>query len=795
MNKLFFFIALLSSISLVAQSNKDQAEDLYEDFGYKTSIPFFEDLLARSGDKDVQALQKIATSYRKVHDTENAEKWYGELVKVSDEPLNFLYYAQALQSNGKLEKAKEFYLKYDQNFGGSDNRGSLLAAAIDRMATMDHENINLTNVVQINSPKLEFSPTYYKNGIVFVSSQPVPGSKNNRKDIWIADNFMSLFYAQRDNDGYFSKPQSFSGKLNTGYHEGPVAFSKDGERIFFTRNSINNGKKKKSDKGRLLQNIFTATKNGNDWTEVTELPFNTDNYEEVHPTLSADEKVLIFASDRPGGFGGMDLYRSELKNDVWTPPTNLGAAINTAGNELFPFLHDDGTLFFASNGLGGLGGLDIFYTQIGKNYKIAPINIGAPINSPKDDFGLILNVLKSEGYFSSARKNGRGKDDIYSLSLDPSIFKEQSLITLNTTVCVYDDRNNNRIPNAQISVLKKLEDGNLSLVANNELITIKVETDGSFSILAATPITGEERYENKVYQTDANGEINCVLLPEESYVFLVEKDNYGTSQKVFSTEGLSNSNDLSFCVPIENKPSDCITFKGVVRQKETNELLPNATITLINNCTGAKIFSSSNLLGEFVLPCQPVNCGYSMEAVKDGFDTGILSINQNDFIPGDSEKIFLVTLSSSGISAVGSGLKDDYASAGNSIVLEDIYYDFNDYHLRGEATHTLDKLAGLMRQYPSLKIELSSHTDSRGDNRSNKRLSVKRAKYAVRYLKGKGINENRLTWNGYGEQLLRNDCGDGAKCSEEEHQFNRRTEIKITNLDANDRNLNFSGSY
>ena len=189
---IFCVFLLVTSYNLFAQKGKE-GERLYNDFGYATSIPLLKESINKGG-MDQEELEKIANAYRLIHDTENAEIWYEKLVAISDVPIHFLHYAQALQSNGKLAEAKSYYLLYDGMIGGTDQRGKLLAAAIDNMNNLPQRNIELQNERRINSDKLDFSPAFYRNGIVFVSTR-APEGKSSKKDIWIDDNFMTLFYS------------------------------------------------------------------------------------------------------------------------------------------------------------------------------------------------------------------------------------------------------------------------------------------------------------------------------------------------------------------------------------------------------------------------------------------------------------------------------------------------------------------------------------------------------------------------------------------------------------------------
>ncbi len=398
--------------NLCAQTSV-KPEKLYDNLAYREAINFYES----KDELNLEDMTKIANGYRLNHDTENAALWYEQVVAQSDDPIHHLHFAQALQSNGSYEMAKKYFLLYNQMIGNhsSDQRGTQLAAAIDRMNDWKNEtDVVLKEEKTINSPNLDFSPTYYKDGIVFVSSRKL---LSDQKDKWTGDHFMNLYYATQNDEGELEEVASFSKIINSKYHEGPVAFNKSYNKIFFTRNDHVKGKIRANKKGVMKLGIFTAMNNGDQWTTPKPLNFNTKEHEECHPTLSADGTHLYFASDRPGGEGGMDIYVAKFKGGKWGEPRNLGPNINTPGNDAFPNIHDDGTLYFASDGWGGLGGLDIFQSNKDEEnqWKKAE-NMGQPYNSRKDDFGFVMNILGTEGYFNSSRDGGSGKDDIYSFN-------------------------------------------------------------------------------------------------------------------------------------------------------------------------------------------------------------------------------------------------------------------------------------------------------------------------------------------------------------------------------------------
>lgn len=772
---------------LSLQAQLKDAESLYNDYGYKTSTIIYEDLVEKTGvDLEIKDLRKIANSYRLVHDTEAAESWYARFIGETTSSIDFLHYAQALQSNGNTTAAKEYFLKYDAANGGDDERGKRLATAIDRMNQFKENDTRLKNVAAINSEKLEFSPRYYEDGIVFVSTRK-NSTKKSKKDIWIDDNYMSLFYAPLNKDSEAGSVKDFSTQINSPYHEGPVAFNSSADVIYFTRNNYNNKKVKKNSKNAIILKIFTAEKIASGWGEAKELPFNTEDFDECHPALSPDGKTLYFASNRNGGQGGMDLYASNFENGAWGAPVNLGPEINTEGNEIFPFVHDDGTLYFASNGWGGLGGLDIFSsTQATQNSTwLTATNLGKPFNSAKDDFGFVLNVLGSEGYLSSARG---GNDDIYSFKTNAESINKPSPVLMESTITTLGADN--------------LPIGNVT-----------------YTVKATNKKTGEVT--ENTYTSNADGALIINMLPDHEYEFIASKDGYKTASKTFTTEGMYNNDALSILIPLVKE--GCLSLSGTTNSKDDNLRLGNASITLKNLCTQKTEVIQSNMIGKFEFGCLDPNCAYEITATKAGYGIAAGKIQMSESQKTMAEAINLVlnlertktysdnsnsefnsksgaynsdsTTSSGSTSNSGnyngsstntsSGYNSTYntsgsnASSGTLLELEDIYYDFDDYEIRPDAAQVLDELVAILRTYPDMKILLTAHTDSRGSQKYNQRLSRKRAEYATWYLLKKGINKNRLTYYGYGETQIRNQCREGVDCSDDDHEFNRRTMIRI----------------
>lgn len=281
--------------------------------------------------------------------------------------------------------------------------------------TIAQEPIIISNETEINTAFQEYSPAFYKNGLVFIASNPSV-STDKKEDDNTGKATTSLFFASRLANGNLSKTNVFAEELTTKFYDGPLSFSMDGNTIYFTRTNLRRGKPVKAKDDLVKLKIYSATKIDNKWSNIYELPFNNAEYDCAHPSVSHDGRRLYFSSNRPDGFGGMDLYVSTLINGVWSDPVNLGPKVNTEKNEIFPFIHADGKVYFASNGHKGIGNLDIFCTMKTDTGWLTPRNLPEPINSRSDDFGLIVKPDKTTGFFSSNRASGKGDDDIFNFT-------------------------------------------------------------------------------------------------------------------------------------------------------------------------------------------------------------------------------------------------------------------------------------------------------------------------------------------------------------------------------------------
>lgn len=778
-----------------AQSGMEQADREYNSLAYLKAVELYENALGTSTLNEGETLSaqaKLAYSYRQLKDTPNSERVFRKLISdygqdLPPEYVNcYLYYAQALASNGKYKEAQETYEKYN-TLSSEDRRGNSFSKLYNNVALLT-KNAGSYKVehLSINSSAADFSPVYYKDGLVFVSGRD-EALAIKRVFSWDETSFLDLYYlpnlkkikgqtaaslggsidpvstvrrrwksvlgtdaytALTANDsrtvgffagvayntslGYDERPltesQRFSKTLNSKYHEGSATFTSDGNRVIFTRNNYNKNQYKTSEDGINKLKLYTAEQVNGVWTNIEELPLNSDDYSTGHPALSADNTLLYFSSDRPGGQGGTDIYVSRFENGTWNEPVNAGPEINTKGNEMFPFVDPVGNLYFSSDGHPGLGDLDIFYAPMESYAKAKKsINLGAPINSSKDDFGLITDAERARGYFSSNRKEGGKDDDIYRFTRQGPLYACRDL-----TVAVYDEATGEPLDHAVI----QLDDKN--------------SPEGVRQL-----------------QTDSAGYVLLCLSAENQFTFVASREGYLNNTLGFNTESFDDERPSRLEIPLKrvstpavSKPTNVkLNATGRVLAKKGTKALPGVTVAIRDDSEGTDQKVTTDSTGTYRFAAVPGH-NYTLDVKTDGYGTFGKKIVGYDSTHDSSVNIQMF-------------------EKGDVVNIDNIYYDLDKAMIRADAAYELNKVVGLLEKYPSMRIELGSHTDSRATARYNKVLSNNRAKAAREYLMSKGITGERITSKGFGESKLVNKCGDGSACTEEEHQKNRRTEIRV----------------
>lgn len=406
-----------------------KANRYYEKYDYKYAIEIYEKIMQRK--PSLEVAQKLANCYRFINNTEAAERAYARVLTFSGfDPVNYRYYADALKQNGKFEQAKQNYLLYADQAASKADQARVLANSAD-VARMWHENpdpsVRIDNELGFNTEYAEFSPVPFDDGYVFVSDRWFTQKRGNEKEVygWTGNPFLKLYTASPAN-ARAPRIALFPEPVNNDFHNGPAVFSAGSDTVYFTRVGLNQKKKKRDDPVINKKSIYFSVRTDSKWSEPQRIPFNTpENFSVQHPALSPDGSILYFASDMPGGSGGMDIYASRKQADgTWGTPVNCGTHINSPEDDVFPSVRKDGRFYFASKGHVGMGGLDIFTASGAYNEFTIAENLRSPLNSSRDDFG-IMYFDDQSGYLSSNRKGGRGLDDIYRFSVTPPVKKEE----------------------------------------------------------------------------------------------------------------------------------------------------------------------------------------------------------------------------------------------------------------------------------------------------------------------------------------------------------------------------------
>ena len=493
--KLILFAALLFTGGVDAQKSYIRMGDIYfRQFNFKTALSYYGRAIKKDS-SNAHVRQNIADSYRHLNDWGNAERWYFKLANdPTAPPLDKMYYAEALRANQKYAEAEEAFKRYMATAPNDISAKERIASA-DHVADLSKDkHLYTIENLPINTPLSDFGPSFYTNGQIFFCSNRQPLGRILIKDNWTDANFLNIYIGKPDANGNITSVNSMRGHaVNGKYHEGPAVYNDKLQEIYITRSNYKNYKVfKSSDKAvklKLYRLVYLPSESrwGDELIEA--VPFNDREYSVGHATLTVDAQTLYFASDKPGGYGGVDIYKSVRDmGGNWTAPVNLGPTINTSGDDMFPFIADDGILYFASDGRVGLGGLDVYLSSPTADGWSNPVNLGFPINTNSDDFGFIIDKDDKSGYFVSNRAGGHGDDDIYK-------FTKKGI-----DICglVYDAKTNDPIDSSKVVMYEVKDEKGSKLTAK----------DGSFCFEGT---------------------------PMRTYKFLATKEGYLSNEKTVET--------------------------------------------------------------------------------------------------------------------------------------------------------------------------------------------------------------------------------------------------------------------
>ena len=583
-----------SNISTLFQSNFKKAEVLYNHLAYRNALELYMDVVERDTANYV-ARQRAADCYFRIGNIDEAERWYAALAVAPNVPPKYKYqYAQVLSIQGKYADAQKWFSEYARLT--NDTRAQSKFEFIYYLSYYFRDSVLYDIKLEpFNSDQSDFAPQYHGDGLVFVSARDRDLFIKRQSTSALNDEeaMLNIFYAPKNAATELDAVVFYHEDLNSPYHDGPITFYGNGKYVAFSRNNLNEGRPVHHSGKVHLHLYFAELKEDNTMKRIEPFPFNNDTYSTGHPWVSEDGNTMYFSSDKPGGEGGVDIYKSHKKDGHWTEPVNLGPMVNTMGDEFYPFMANDSTLYFSSNGHGGIGGLDIYLTRLRHNSFSAPENLGFPLNTSSDDFSLVMDKSGRKGVFSSNRKGGVGYDDIYS-------FNVKSFFVVGKTI----DRNDSTkaVPEAKI------------ILINDKGIGI----DSTHS--------------------DGDGYFHFDLDFDKEYKFSAAKEGYSWLDHLqFSTQTRTLGRD-SLLIPLWRHS---LFAKGSVFSNETQDKLADVTV-LLENLTDGRIDSVvTNPTGAYNFKLTP-NKKYRVKAQKPGFIPLEFDLNTDGITSGDLVNDFLL---------------------------------------------------------------------------------------------------------------------------------------------------------
>ncbi|MEO6305923.1 MAG: OmpA family protein [Bacteroidia bacterium] len=733
MKNIIVSLLIFATIAVRSQSVKEKiADKRFNDLEFVSASEMYEEL-SRSKHPKIKYYVRAGESNLNMGDYRKAQVFYDKAYSNTGMTDKDLYnYYQVLKYNSNYNKASEVFSKIN------DNQYKLIRDNIARKKLVieelkkDSSNYTLKRLA-INSDENDFCPYVINNEMYFLSSRRNT-SVTGRKYGWDDSYYLDIYKGYIEGNDVQNEHAVKEG-LKTKVHEGPICFTKDGNTQFITRNNIVKSKMKKGQDGRVNLKIYSRKKEGEEWGQWSEFPFNSDDYSCGDPAVSGDGKTLYFVSDMPGTLGLTDVWVSKFENNSWTKPENLGQSVNSEGREMFPQLFEDEVLFYSSDGKIGLGGLDVFYTVPAEDAYFEAQNLGYPVNSQFDDFGFYAKTVTT-GYLTSNR--GKTKDDIY------SFVSKKPIISSAINLIVKDNLSKEIIPEANVVLIDE---------------------------------TGKPVYEGK---SDEKGEIKFNVLPGKDYKLKANKVGYKESVGVIKEEEIASLANSKKEVLVEKK---IIGLLGLIADADDLSPIEGVRVTITDGFDKTNFLSfTTDKEGDFRHIYKNKKVGddlsYIVKLEKDGYLTKIVPV---DITIKKEGYVLLHDYLNTKMYKIKLG-----ADIGKVVDLQPIYFDLGKAIVRADAKIELDKIVQLLTQNPSITIELSSHSDCRGGAAGNLALSDRRAKASAGYVISKGVSPTRIYGKGYGETKLINDCKcEGAvvvPCSEEQHAQNRRTEFKIVKI-------------
>ena len=755
---LSIFFTILSTISLSAQKELfNLADGFYVKNMYKEAILAYEKALALDPEQPI-AIARLAEAYCMTNNLFKAESFYAQALGYNNMQKYIFDYAQVLKSNGNLKEAKKWFQEYSRINVLKSNHFAASCESVQRL-TEEKALFTVDNLIEINSKNADFAPFIYTDKLLFSSSRRYALKKNDEIQ-WTSDAFNQLYMLDLTVVKESRKVQPFREIPGKDINDAPICFSKKGDFVAISANNFSDGIRQIEGSGLMMDIYIFKANSINNWLPESEEFFahnalvDTEKpYSTGHPCFNQDASVIYFTSNRPGGFGGYDIYLCTKGKTGWSQPKNLGPNINSPGNEMSPFLDESGRLFFSSDWHHGFGGMDIFYSDMfndGSEWTFAK-NVGLPVNSPFDDMYFIYNEKLKKGFFSSNRPGGLGNEDIYQATLIRDFpLAPRPVMKAGDKISLVEVFNSNSIIDASNKELagfveSLLNQPNLVVQiyahtdskgsAQNNLLLSQNQAKAAYDNLISKGIKAERlRYQGMGEQFTVNGCVDGIICKESEH---------------------QKNRRVDFIVI--GKINEQGTF---IKEYDHNYSIVSVASTQVVNPNNPNKSNPENITK--VIP--PVN----NTTVPNNQNTN----NQNNTVKND------VPAPKIEASAAPTRLTKKIFYYVGDIMEASIQYRSNSAQV-DEKSLVLADLLDIMNSSKHLIIEIGAHTDAVGTPEHNKQLSQLRAEAIRNYLVKKGITADRLLAKGYGETKIKNQCKEGVNCTEAEHAVNRRTEFKI----------------
>ena len=506
-----FFTALCVVIvifkSFSQNSTTQKADQYFNQYEYVNAADAYLKLI-ENGKADGYIYKQLAESYFNMFNTTEAAKWYAKAVLSPQDAETYYRYAQMLKSNGNYEEANKQMLQFANKLP-NDQRAKTFKENPNYIPKLfDISKLYEVKPATFNSDKTDFGAVLTNSSVYFTSTR-----NNARKDYgWNKEPYLDMYQGDFNSDHTVTNVRNVN-SLNSKYHDGPATLSADGNTIYFASDSFRASSFEKDAKNKLKlgkNNLFKSIKNGEAWSAAISLPFNSNAYSTSNPSLSKDGKTLYFSSDMPGSLGGVDIWKVTIDADnSYGTPQNLGSMVNTEGNESFPFIADDNTtLYYASSGKPGLGGLDVFKIDLRKSEEAT--NLGKPINTEKDDFAFTFDKTRNLGFLSS---NRAGNDDIFEVKI---------ICNVDVSTVVTNAKTGAIMPDASVSIVDDKKNVIATTMSNEQgVVNYKVDCNKSYAIVAS-----KDGFESNTFEVakSSGGTVNIAAVLQPIDVIITDTE-------------------------------------------------------------------------------------------------------------------------------------------------------------------------------------------------------------------------------------------------------------------------------